>query len=92
MERRRLRAARLFENGWPASEVARRIGVARQVAYRWQESWRHGGTIALASKGPAGPKSRLQPEQTQQLVDALLAGPAAHGYKTQLWTLREWLG
>lgn len=87
MERRRLRAARLFENGWPAPEVARRLGVARQVAYRWQESWRTGGTPALASKGPAGPKSRLGPKQTQELVDALLEGPAAHGYKTQLWTL-----
>jgi transposase len=87
MERRRLRAAGLFENGWPAPEVARRLGVARQVAYRWQESWRAGGTTALASKGPAGPKSRLRPEQTQGLVDALLAGPAAYGYKTQLWTL-----
>jgi transposase len=87
MERRRLRAAGLFENGWPAPEVARRLGVARQVAYRWQESWRTGGTTALVSKGPAGPKCRLRPEQTQRLVEALLAGPVAHGYKTQLWTL-----
>jgi len=41
----------------------------------------------LASKGSAGPKSRLSPEQRQQIVTALLQGPAAQGYQTQLWTL-----
>jgi transposase len=87
LEQRRLRAAELFENGWPAAEVARRLGVARQAAYRWQENWRAGGVDALASKGPAGRKPRLGPEQTQRLVAALLEGPSAHGYKTQLWTL-----
>jgi transposase len=67
--------------------VARRLGVARQVAYRWQSLWRQGGKPALASKGPAGPKAKLTPEQTQKVVRALLAGPAAHGHKTALWTL-----
>jgi transposase len=41
----------------------------------------------LASKGPAGPKARIGGAQTQSIVDALLEGPAAYGYKTQLWTL-----
>ena len=87
LERRRRQAARMFERGCPVPEVARRLGVARQVGYRWQEAWQNGGPEALASKGPAGPKTRLSPEQMEQLVDALLAGPAARGYKTQLWTL-----
>jgi transposase len=87
MERRRRQAARLFEKGWPVAEVARRLGVARQVGYRWHEAWQSGGAAALASKGPAGPKSKLDPTQTERIVDALLEGPAAYGYKTQLWTL-----
>ena len=87
LERRRQRAADLFERNWPAPEVARRLGIARQVAYRWQADWQCGGVAALASKGPAGPKPRLGPAQTERLVDALLEGPVAHGYKTQLWTL-----
>jgi transposase len=41
----------------------------------------------LVSKGPAGPKSKLTVEQTQQVTQALLTGPAAYGYKTALWTL-----
>ncbi len=87
MEKLRLRAATMFERGLPAPQVARRCQVARQVAYRWQDAWMAGGKAALASKGPAGPKSRLTPEQKQQIIQALLAGPAAQGYQTQLWTL-----
>jgi transposase len=68
-------------------EVVRRLGIARQVGYRWHEAWQAGGEAALASKGPVGPKSKLTVAHTETLVDALLEGPAAHGYKTQLWTL-----
>jgi transposase len=32
-------------------------------------------------------KPKLTGEQTQQVTEALLAGPAAQGYKTDLWTL-----
>jgi transposase len=87
MERRRKRAGTFFNKGCSAPEVARRFCVARQVAYRWKDAWKAGGTKALASKGPAGPKPKLTGEQTQRVTEALLAGPAAQGYKTDLWTL-----
>ncbi|HMP08211.1 MAG TPA: IS630 family transposase [Lacipirellulaceae bacterium] len=87
LEKRRLQAGKLFAKGLSAPEVARRLGVARQVASRWKAAWKQGGAAALASKGPAGPKPKLTVKQTQQVVQALLAGPAAQGYKTALWTL-----
>ena len=87
MERRRRRAGRMFDRGWPVPEVVRRLGIARQVGYRWHEAWQAGGEAGLASRGPAGPKSKLTAARTETLVDALLEGPAAYGYKTQLWTL-----
>lgn len=87
MEKRRRKASQLLDGGISAPEVARRLGVARQVAYRWKEAWEQGGVAALASKGRAGRKPKLAPKQTEMLLDALLKGPAAHGYKTQLWTL-----
>src|SRR4051812_24319091 len=87
MEKRRKKAAKMFTRGLPVPEVARRSGVARQVVYRWHDLWMEGGESALASKGSAGPKSRLTAEQQEQIVEALLQGPAAYGYKTQLWTL-----
>src|SRR6266700_252024 len=87
MEKRRKRAGKLFAKDYSAPEVARHLGVARQVAYRWKNAWDQGGSLALASKGPAGRKSKLTTEQTQKVTRSLLAGPTAHGYKTDLWTL-----
>ena len=87
MERRRRKAAQMFERNVPVSEVARSLGVARQVAYRWREAWEKGGEAALASKGPAGPKVRITDAQLEEIVAALIKGPIARGYKTQLWTL-----
>jgi transposase len=36
-----------------------------------------------------GAKSRLSDEQWQQITAALLQGPQAHGFETQLWTLER---
>lgn len=87
LEKRRLQAGKLFAKDCSAPDVARRLGVARQVAYRWKDAWDQGGRAALASKGPAGPKPKLTVKQTKLVVKALLAGPVAQGYKTVLWTL-----
>jgi transposase len=87
MEERRNKAGALFKKGYSAPEVARRFCVARQVAYRWKDAWEQGGKAALASKGPAGHKPKLTAAQAAQVTAALLAGPTAQGYKTDLWTL-----
>ena len=86
-EARRLRAARLFEKGYAAPEVASRLGVERQVAHRWKQAWQKGGKAALNSKGRTGPKAKLSVAQTEKVVDALLAGPREAGHRTELWTL-----
>ena len=87
MEKRRLRSVRFFEKGYSGAEVARRLGVARQVAHRWKRAWEVGGKGALVSKGQAGPKPKIDAAASQRVVDALLAGPKSQGYKTELWTL-----
>jgi transposase len=86
MEQRRRRAARLFEKGVSSAEVGRRVGESKQAAHSWKQAWASGGAQALASKGAAGPKFRLNAAQTRKLREALLAGPAAQGYRTDLWT------
>ena len=87
LERRRCRAAAMFEKGYTTPDVAKRLGVARQVGYRWKHLWEQGGRDAMASKGKVGRRPRLSTPQTQQIVDALIKGPVAQGYKTELWTL-----
>ena len=87
MEKRRVRSAALFEKNISAPEVGRRLGVSRQVAYRWKNAWSKGGKAALASKGKAGRKSKLTAGQTKEVLAALVSGPVSRGYKTNLWTL-----
>jgi transposase len=87
MERRRHRAAHLFDKGYSASEVARRLGVSRQSTGRWKAAWERNGSKGLASQGRAGRKPRLDEAQRAAVTAALLQGPLAQGYRTDLWTL-----
>jgi transposase len=87
MERRRNRAATMFEKGYTPAEAARRVGVSRQAATRWKSAWIQGGQSALVSKGAAGRKPRLNDDQCSRIINAMLEGPVARGYRTNLWTL-----
>jgi transposase len=77
----------MLEKGHGCAEVAKRLGVARAVVYRWKAAWQSGGTEAIVSKGKAGRKPKIDAQATAQIAEALLAGPSAQGYKTDLWTL-----
>ena len=85
--RRRLQADRLFAQGLPQAEVARRLGVSRQTASRWHARWLKGGRAGLAGPGRWGRPSRLSDRDWQRVERALLAGAEAHGFDTDLWTL-----
>lgn len=87
MEKRRLKAAKLFAAGKGASEVARLLQVRRQSAHDWRQRWERGGVAALRSKGAAGPKQRLSEGQQAALAAALVQGPQKHGHATAVWTL-----
>lgn len=87
MEKRRLRAAKLFDKGYSSAEVAQRLGVVRQVGHRWKQAWEAGGSAALTSKGKAGRKSKLDAKACAQIKAALIAGPGSQGHRTELWTL-----
>jgi transposase len=86
LERRRLEAARLFAAGVAQAEVARRLGAVPSSVNRWHQVWQKQGEAGLKRKASPGQRSRLSPTQLQQLEQALLAGPAAAGYTTELWT------
>lgn len=88
LERRRLKAVKLFEQGRSKAEVARCCGVSNQSAGRWHAAWETGGSQALKHPGRAGRKSRLQPLDRIQLAADLQSGPEKTlGHATALWTL-----
>jgi transposase len=87
LKNRRLEAARLFDEGATQAEVARKLGVSRVSAMRWYRLWRKGGGGRLGQTPPLGRPRQLSPAQLKRLEDALLKGPQAQGYSTELWTL-----
>ena len=86
LERRRLQAARLLQQGVHEAEVARRVGVHRQSVNRWARQWAQGGRVALKRSRRAGRPPKLSVADRQRLVQGLKRGPAALGYRTALWT------
>lgn len=86
MQRRRLQAAKLFEQDRSQAHVARQLGVSRQSASRWFAAWQEGGKAQLRGAGRAGRKPRLNCAQLQRLEQDLQRGPQSLGYSTPLWT------
>jgi transposase len=88
MEKRRLQAAALFEQGGLSqAEIGRRLGVSHQTVSDWHEYWAKGGAAALRGAGRAGRMRRLSAEQLAEVESALAKGALANGYSTDLWTL-----
>lgn len=87
--KKRIRAGRLLLAGNGCGEVAERVGVARQTVYTWKRLLDEGGLKALRAVPERGRPARLDELELSQLRTALLQGPTAHGFATELWTLRR---
>lgn len=86
-ERRRLKAAKLFAKGHKQADIARTLRVSREAVSKWHDAWKQGGAAGLQSTGKPGPKPQLTQAKLKQVERALLKGPTAYGFATQLWTL-----
>lgn len=90
LERRRLRAAALIEQGDLASgEIAERVGVSLTSVKVWKRALREGSKKALAAKPHLGPKSKLTDEQKACLAEIVREGAVATGFANDLWTTRR---
>jgi transposase len=89
LERRRLQAARLLQQGVHEAEVARRVGVHRQSVNRWVGQLAQGGRQALKRARRAGRPPKLSVADRKRIVQGLKRGPEALGYRTGLWTARR---
>lgn len=86
--RKRVRAGRLMLAGKTPAEAAKAVGVARQTAYTWKARLDEGGIDALRAMANGRP-AQLGAPQLEGLRQALLRGALAHGFGTELWTLRR---
>ena len=87
LERRRLRAAKLFEKQIPQADIARRLKVSREAVSQWYKAWQQQGLEGLQSKGHPGQKAQRSAKQKKDIEKTLLKGPIAAGYATDVWTL-----
>ena len=85
-EKRRLRAAELFEQGVPNVLIAERLGVSDSAVDLWKAKWEVGGAEALRSAGRPGYPALLDQVQVETLVTELGRGALAHGFATDRWT------
>ncbi len=89
LEVRRRRAGQWFTQGHAPAEVVRRLRVSRPRAHRWYPAGRRGGAAGLKGAGRAGRKPRLSAAEQHRLEAALLGGPRAWGFRTELGTLER---
>jgi transposase len=87
MKQRRMAAADIFGRGKRQADVAAKLEVSAQTASRWYQAWSTGGRAALVGAGRAGRTRRLCEEQLAEVEAALLKGPKANGFPTEMWTL-----
>ncbi|MFJ8498171.1 winged helix-turn-helix domain-containing protein [Streptomyces sp. NPDC093992] len=88
-EARRMRAAELFEQRRPSSEVARAVGMHPESVRRWKRLWEQGGVQALRRRPATGRPPRLDDAQVEAVRTALEQGARAHGFEADLWTLER---
>lgn len=85
LQRRRIRAVELVEQGESPDDVAHFLGCGRSSVYTWVKQAKE-SIEKLAARPHAGPKPRLDDAQLKQLEDELKKGAKSHGWKTELWT------
>jgi transposase len=86
LEARRRIAVSMVKQGWSLSSVARVIGCHPSSVMRWRDAVRERGEDGLKARPAPGRPPKLPPGQQRRLVEMLLEGAMARGYRTELWT------
>ena len=83
---RRAKAVLGYFVGISVIALAQQLGVTRGSVNRWLQWFEAQGTDGLRPRERPGGIPRLSPEQHQELVTLIEAGPQAAGFHTGLWT------
>lgn len=82
---RRYQAMYLLRCGWKLSDVATAVGKSVGTVSRWASAYKCDGIAGLHPKKIPGPKSRLSPQQLQELEADLQQSPRDLGYDFSNW-------
>ena len=86
---RRLHAWHLKQQGWPQRQIAEALGVSAGAVSQGMTRARQGGPEALRARPSPGAPRQLTPEQLTRLPTLLDRGPAAYGFRGQIWTRKR---
>ncbi len=89
LEGRRYRAMKLLHTRRSLHEVAQLIGCHASSVMRWRDARRRGGRAGLEVRRASGRPRKLSDEQCGRLLELLLEGAMAQGYRTELWTTQR---
>lgn len=86
---RRRKAINWYRKGWTQYHIAKTLEVSFEAVSKWVEAYETHGTAGLKSLGKPGPKAKLSDTDKRKVKAAILKGPRAEGYATDLWTLER---
>src|SRR5208337_2009446 len=83
---RRRRAIQMLVEDISLNEIARRIGCNASSVMRWRDRWNDLGEAGLEVRSSTGRPARMSAQQKTELLQLLLQGPMAFGWRTDIWT------
>jgi|ERR1700728_4111748 transposase len=86
MEHRRLEAAEELLRGTTQARVARKFGVSRTTASRWNRALAGHSLERLRKRKAPGRPSRLTSSQQAEVTEIFALGPRAFGFETDRWS------
>ena len=89
LEARRQRAIQMLADELSLNEIARRIGCNASSVMRWRDRWDALGDEGLKVRSSSGRPPKMNEQQKGELLQLLLQGPMAFGWRTDVWTTRR---
>ena len=89
LEARRQRAIQMLADELSLNEIARRIGCNASSVMRWRDRWDALGEEGLKVRFSSGRPPKMNAQQKGELLQLLLQGPMAFGWRTEVWTTRR---
>jgi transposase len=86
---RRQRAIKMLTEELSLNEIARRIACSPSSVMRWRDLWDALGERGLKVRRATGRPPKMNQRQKDKLVQLLLRGPMAFGWRTDVWTTRR---
>ena len=86
MAKRRMEGVRLLQTGEMTQvQIARHLGVSEAAVSKWRKKLEEDGPQALELHKATGRPPKLNKDEKQRLVELLIKGPIAAGFRPEIW-------